>query len=175
MEIVTAACRLRPLAPTDAESLARHANDRGIWLNLRDRFPHPYTLEDARSYIAHVAGQEPATSLAIEVDGSAVGGISLMPGHDIERVSAEIGYWIGRAYWGRGIATAAIRGATGYALTTLGFRRVFAVPFVRNAASVRALEKAGYVREGVMRRSAVKDGALLDQYLYAAYDDRWTA
>lgn len=172
-EIDCTTCRLRPLAPADADSLARHADDRQIWLNLRDRFPHPYRREDAERYVALVAGQDPVTSLGIEVDGAVVGGISLMPGHDVERVSAEIGYWIGRAYWGRGIATGAIRGATGHAFHALGLQRVFAVPFTRNGASVRALEKAGYVREGVMRHSALKDGKLLDQYLYAAYADRW--
>jgi RimJ/RimL family protein N-acetyltransferase len=173
MEIDCTTCRLRPLVSEDAESLPQHGNDRQIWLNLRDRFPHPYTRADAEQYIARVASQDPVTSFAIVVDGAAVGGITLTPGHDIERVSAESGYWIGRAYWGRGIATGAIRGVTGHAFRTLGLERVFAVPFVRNAASVRALEKAGYVREGVMRRSALKDGALLDQYLYAAYADRW--
>jgi RimJ/RimL family protein N-acetyltransferase len=174
MHIECASCQLRPLQPGDASSLARHADDREVWVNLRDLFPHPYSLADAEAYIAHVAAQQPVTSFGIVVDGDAIGGVGLMLGHDIERGNAEIGYWIGREYWGRGIITQAIRGATGYAFTALGLHRVFAVPFVRNAASIRALEKVGYVREGAMRRSALKDGQLLDQYLYAAYDDRWT-
>jgi len=173
LDIIGTTCRLRPLVPEDAESLARNGDDHEIWLNLRDRFPHPYTRADAETYIARVANQEPVTSLAIVVDGCAIGGISLRRGEDIERVNAELGYWIGRAYWGRGIITEAIRRATGHAFGALGLRRVFAVPFTRNVASIRALEKAGYAREGTMRRSAVKDGELLDQYLYAAYDDRW--
>lgn len=167
-------CELRPLVPSDAASLARHANDREIWLNLRDRFPHPYALEDAEAYIAHLSGQSPLTRFGIVVDGDAVGSIGLIPGHDIERPSAELGYWLGREYWGCGIMTDAIRATTTWAFGTLALRRVFAVPFARNAASMRALEKAGYVREGVLRRSALKDGELLDQHLYAAYDDRWT-
>ena len=173
MELVAANCRLRPLRPTDAASLARHANDRDVWLNLRDRFPHPYAERDAAAYIAHVAGRSPTTSFAIDVLGEAAGSISLHPGRDVERVSAEIGYWLGRAYWGRGIVTDAVRLATTHAFAALGLRRVFAVPFAPNAASHRVLEKAGYVREGTLRRSAVKDGALLDQFLWAAYDDRW--
>lgn len=173
MELVRATCRLRPPRPGDAASLARHANDREIWLNLRDRFPHPYAVSDAEAYIARVGAQDPVTAFAIEVDGEAAGGITLMPGHDIERVSAEVGYWLGRAFWGRGIVTDALRATTDHAFAHLGLHRVFAVPFVRNAASRRVLEKAGYVREGTMRRSAIKDGELLDQDLYAAYDDRW--
>ena len=166
-------CELRPLESRDAASLARHANDRDIWLNLRDRFPYPYTVRHAEEYIARVASQAPQTSFGIIVDGAAIGSISLMLGQDIERLTAEIGYWIGREYWGRGIVTHAVRDATQHAFAVLGMRRVFAVPFVRNPASHRVLEKAGYAREGLMRRSAIKDGELLDQYLYAAYDDRW--
>lgn len=174
MELRSSTCTLRPLRAQDATSVARHANDREIWLNLRDLFPHPYSPGDAKAYIAHVAKQSPPTSFGIIVDGMAVGSISLKLGQDIERVNAEIGYWLGRSCWGRGIITDAIRMATGYAFSTLALRRVFAVPFVRNPASHRVLEKAGYAREGHMRHSALKDGELLDQYLYAAYDDRWS-
>jgi RimJ/RimL family protein N-acetyltransferase len=173
MELVRPTCRLRPLEPADAASIARHANDREIWLNLRDRFPHPYAEADAVAFIALVGPAEPTTSFAIVVDAAAVGVLSLIRGHDIERVSTETGYWLGREYWGRGIVTDALVGATEYAFDVLGSRRVFAVPFVRNVASHRVLEKAGYVREGQMRRSAIKDGELVDQYLYATYDDRW--
>ena len=173
MELVRPTCRLRLPRAGDAASLARHANDREIWLNLRDRFPHPYAVSDAAAYIARVKGQDPVTAFVILVDDDAVGGITLMPGHDIERVSAEVGYWLGRAFWGRGIVTDALRAITDHAFVRLGLQRVFAVPFVRNVASQRVLEKAGYVREGTMRRSAIKDGVLLDQLLYAAYVDRW--
>ena len=94
-----------------------------------------------------------------------------MPGDDIERLSAEIGYWLGRQFWGRGIMTEAVRAATTYAIDHLGLSRVFAVPFVSNAASARLLEKVGYELEGVLRRSAMKDGVLLDQLLYAYVSD----
>lgn len=173
MDIICASCQLRALEHTDADALARHANDRDVWLNLRDHFPHPYSPSDARAYITQMAGQEPRTTFGIIIDGAAVGSIGLVIGHDIERKSAEIGYWIGREFWGRGIVTEAIRATTSYAFSSLGMHRVFAVPFVRNPASSRVLEKAGYMREGLMRRSALKDGEVEDQYLYAAYDDRW--
>jgi RimJ/RimL family protein N-acetyltransferase len=128
-------------------------------------------LRDAEEYIAAVAARTLQTSFGIIVDGEAAGSVSLMPGKDIERTTAEIGYWLGRPFWGRGIATEAVRAATLYAFDQLGMHRVFAVPFGRNPASTRVLEKAGYVREGILRRSAVKDGKLIDQILYAAYDD----
>ncbi len=120
-----------------------------------------------------IQDRTPVLSFGIIVDGAAVGGLSLMPGEDIDRTSAEIGYWLGREFWGRGIATDAVRAVTAYAFDNLGFTRVFAVPFARNPASARVLEKAGYTEEGMMRRSAVKDGVIIDQRLFAAYDDTW--
>jgi RimJ/RimL family protein N-acetyltransferase len=171
MELRTDRCTLRPFRPADAASLARHANNRQIWLNLRDLFPHPYTVSDAEAYIARVAADAPVTRFAVDVGGDAVGSVSLKLGSDVERRSAEIGYWLGEAHWGRGIMSAAVRAATEYALTELDLLRIFAVPFVRNPASARVLERAGYELEGTMRRSAVKDGVVLDQLLYAAVRD----
>jgi ribosomal-protein-alanine N-acetyltransferase len=164
-------CLLRPLVAADAGSLAGHANDYDVWRNLRDRFPHPYTTADAEMYIAHVASRPVVTSFGIVVDHEAIGSISLMLGDDIARRSAEVGYWIGRAFWGRGIMVEALVATTRYAFDQLSLTRVFAVPFATTNRSARVLEKAGYVQEGVMRRSAVKEGKVLDQLLYAAYDD----
>ncbi len=173
MHIDCSRCLLRPLASSDAVSLAHHANDHGVWKNLRDRFPHPYTVADAEAYVATVAARSTQTSFGIVVAGQAIGSISLMPGDDIARRSAEVGYWIGRAFWGQGIMTDALKATTQYAFDQLALVRIFAVPFTTTAASSRVLEKAGYVREGMMRRSAVKEGVVLDQLLYAAYDDDW--
>ena len=172
MEIDCPRARLRPLVAADAPSLARHADDRGVWENLRDRFPHPYTVDDALGYITHVAARPVQTSFGVVVDGMAIGSISLMLGEDIARRSAEVGYWIGRPYWGRGIMVEVLQAATRYGFEHLDLARVFAVPFARTSRSARVLEKAGYVLEGVMRHSAVKEGVLLDQLLYAAYADR---
>lgn len=171
MEIRCRTCLLRPLAEADAPVFSAHADDYDIWLNLRDRFPHPYTVDHARAYIAALAARPVQTSFGIIVDGEAAGSISLMPGEDVERATAEIGYWLGRRFWGRGVVTEAVRAVTRYAFEALAMHRVFAVPFVRNAASSRVLEKAGYVCEGRMRRSAIKAGEILDQWLYAAYDE----
>src|SRR5688500_11046352 len=127
MNIDCERCLLRPLIAADAESLARHANDHGVWRNLRDRFPHPYTLADAHSYIAYAASRPVQTSFGIIVGDEAVGNISLMLGEDIARQTAEVGYWIGRAHWGRGIMVDALRATTRYAFDTLSLHRVFAV------------------------------------------------
>jgi ribosomal-protein-alanine N-acetyltransferase len=101
------------------------------------------------------------------VNGEAVGGIGFQLQGDVERVSAEIGYWLGEPFWRRGIATEALVALTKYALVTHGLTRVYAVPFASNTASCRVLEKAGYVLEGKLRRSAVKDGNITDQLQYA--------
>lgn len=167
IELRAKECTVRTYRLEDAASLARHGNNRRIWENLRDRFPHPYVADHATEYITRLlaGGDEP--SFAIDVGGEAVGGISLHPGTDVERIGAELGYWLGESVWGRGIGTAAIRLVTDYAFTRRRLERVFAVPFVTNVASCRALEKAGYQREGTMRRSAIKDGRVMDQHLYA--------
>src|SRR5689334_9587161 len=87
---------------------------------------------------------------------------------DVERIGAEVGYWLGREFWGRGIATTALRLLTAHAFRTQPeLRRLYAVPYATNAASARVLEKAGYVREGTLRQSAIKDGQVLDQWMYS--------
>jgi RimJ/RimL family protein N-acetyltransferase len=109
----------------------------------------------------------PEVDFAIEAGGEAAGGIGLRLGQDVERFSAEIGYWLGEPFWGRGIATAALSATVKHAFAELGLIRIFAIPFAGNEASLRVLEKAGFLREGVLRRSAVKEGRVLDQLLYA--------
>jgi RimJ/RimL family protein N-acetyltransferase len=168
VQLTLASCVVRDWLPDDAASLAEHANDRRIWLNLRDRFPHPYTLADAHAYLRFVERESPRTSFAVTVEHRAVGGIGYTLGRDVERVGAEIGYWLGVAFWGRGIMTAALHAVTRYAFDTQPeLQRIYAVPFIWSAASIRVLEKAGYQLEGRMRRSAVKDGRVTDQLLYA--------
>lgn len=140
---------------------------------MRDRFPNPYTEADGRAWLELATETEVReTNWAIEVDGEAAGGIGLEPQGDINAGTAEIGYWLGEAVWGRGIATAAVAALTRHALTALGYRRVFATAFVENAASRRVLEKCGYRLEGVMRRSAVKNGRVVDQALYGVVGER---
>lgn len=157
---------------TDAASLARHADDHRIWRNLRDRFPHPYSLADADAFIAMALAMEPVTFFAIAVDDAAVGAIGYTLHDDVERVSAEIGYWLGSAYWGRGIMTSAVAAVTRRAFNRHeGLRRVYAVPYTRSVASARVLEKVGYRLEGRLRQSAIKDGEVTDQFMYAMLRD----
>jgi ribosomal-protein-alanine N-acetyltransferase len=160
-------CEVRSWHRSDAPSLAAHANNRRIWLNLRDRFPHPYTRSDARAFIRSTSRQRPETAFAIIVHDEAVGGIGVVPNADVERVSAEIGYWLAEPLWGRGIMTEALTAVTKYAGDLHGLTRVYALPFASNLGSCRVLEKAGYVLEGRLRRSAIKDGRIIDQLQYA--------
>ena len=169
-EIECGLCRLRPWRAGDESTLVLHANNREVWLNLRDRFPHPYTPADARAWIQAATSRDPPTDFAIEVSGEAVGGVGVKLHEDVDRVSAELGYWLGRTFWGRGIMPVAVRAATEYAFSSFGLTRVYALPYARNPASIRVLDKAGYVREALLRRSAIKDGVVLDQVLLAITD-----
>ena len=167
MELNCGTCKIRSWRPEDAQPLVCHADNVNVWRNLRDRFPHPYTREEAQWWLTHAVSSEPETDFAIVFGGEAVGGIGFTLGSDVERHSAEVGYWLGETLWGRGIATAALRAATPWAISMFGLRRVFAVPFSDNIGSIRVLEKAAFVKEGVMRCAAVKDGQIKDQVLYA--------
>ena len=167
MEIDCGVCTVRPWRAGDEPSLAANANNRNVWLHLRDLFPHPYTLDDAGRWVAFAQAARPVTHFAIAVDGRAVGGIGYQLGTDVARRTAEVGYWLGEPYWGRGIAVAALRAVTRQAFAAHPLERLFALPFGPNRASQRVLEKAGYTREGVLRRAAVKDGQVLDHVVYA--------
>ena len=167
MELVLPRCKVRSWREEDAESLARHANHRRFLRNLRDAFPHPYTVAAAREWLAQARTRSPETLFAIEVDGEAAGGVGLKLNTDVDRVTAEIGYWLGAAHWNRGIVTEAVRAVTEYAIARHSLTRVVALPFEWNPASCRVLEKAGYKLEARLRRCAIKDGQVVDQFLYA--------
>ncbi len=167
MRLVLASCEVRSWSTGDVAPMAEYANNRKIWMNLRDRFPHPYSRRDARAFITAIRARDQETAFAIAVDGRAVGGIGFVLHEDVERVSAEIGYWLGEPFWGRGIVTEALKATTSYAIEQFGLTRVYAVPFAWNGASARVLEKAGYTLEGRLHRSAIKDGVVTDQLQYA--------
>lgn len=169
MRLELSRCTVRPWAETDVEALARHANNRKVSIHLRDRFPFPYTPEHARKFLEWLGQQDSVSVWAIEVAGEAAGGIGIEQKTDVERVSAEIGYWLGESCWGRGIVTEALCAVTAEAFRRFELRRIYALPFADNPASVRVLEKAGYVLEGRLRQSAIKDGQIRDQLLYATY------
>ena len=166
-------CLVRPWRVADADSLVRHANNLNVAKQLRDRFPHPYSRANALTFLKFATQDEDPTNLAIEVHGEAVGGIGFVPGSDVERFSAEIGYWLGEAHWGRGIVTEALVLVTDDVFRRRNMLRLFALPFADNIGSTRVLEKAGYVREGILRASAVKFGQPRDQALYARINGSW--
>lgn len=159
--------QVRSWRKSDLDALLRHANNAKIAANLRDQFPHPYTRRDAIEYLSFVRDQRPERAFAIQYNEEAIGGLGFQIGVDISRVSAEIGYWISEAYWGRGFATRAVSAVTDWAFSEYKLTRVFALVFAYNVSSIRVLEKAGFQRESVLRRSAVKNGVILDQLIYA--------
>nr|AGC71659.1 ribosomal-protein-L7p-serine acetyltransferase [uncultured bacterium A1Q1_fos_2386] len=161
---------LRPFLPGDVESLARHANNRRVWQNLRDGFPHPYTEDDARRWVTHAAGQpDPQSVFAIVKDELVIGGIGVhrLDKDPVYRDTAELGYWLAEPYWGRGLMTQAVKAVTRYAFDELGLFRLEAGVFGWNVSSARVLEKAGYSLEGRLRKQVYKDGQRLDVLLYS--------
>ena len=158
---------IRDWTMADAPSIAKYANNRKIWKNLRDAFPHPYGLQDAVDFLSRVTNESPRTVFAIATPSEAIGSIGLMIGRDVHLFTAEMGYWLAEPFWGQGIMTQAVKHVTKYAHRDLKLYRVFAEPYATNTASSRVLEKAGFVLEGRMRSNAFKNGKILDQLLYA--------
>ena len=159
--------QIRSWRKSDLDALVRHANNPKIASNLRDQFPHPYTRRDGIDYLEFVREQKPERNFALQYEGEAIGGLGFQLGLDISRISAEMGYWLSESFWGRGFASRAAKAASDWAFEQYKLTRVFALVFSHNAASVRVLENAGFQREGIMRRSALKNGVVLDQFLYA--------
>lgn len=162
---------IRDWQKEDAASIAQYADNRKIWINLQDAFPHPYTLEDAEAFLSKAMRMEPRTYFAIASDHQAIGSIGLIAKSDVHRFTAQMGYWLAEPFWGNGIMTAAVRALSEYAFEELGFHRISVEPYTTNAASARVLEKAGFALEGVIRASVFKDGRILDQYLYAKVNE----
>lgn len=166
-----AACHLRPWRTADKPSLIRYANNIKIWRNLKDVFPHPYTEKDADAWLA-IAGREgPSIHLAIEFQRDAIGGIGVVPLEGNARRTGHFGYWLAEMHWGRGIATAAARAMVSHVFSRTRLARLEAPVFAWNPASMRVLEKTGFLREGVHRRSVFKDGQLIDSVMYALVRD----
>lgn len=167
MEFKLTSCTLRSWEWRDRDAIVRHANNRNVSINLRDHFPFPYTHADARNWLETVVGFKPETTFAITVDDEAIGGIGFTIQNDVGHRSAEIGYWIGEEFWGRGIATEALIAVTEHAFSTYDLCRIYAHVFEWNPASARVLEKAGYEFEGRLRKSVTKDGRTIDRLMYA--------
>lgn len=167
MELKLTRCTIRDYRPSDAESLAKHANNRKIWLGLRDSFPHPYTIEDAKKFLEGSIPGLPKVHFCIDIGGEAVGGIGLRPGENVHRHTAEFGYWLAEEFWGQGIMSEIVPVFVDYCFKEFSLNRIFAMPHSSNPASARVLEKAGFLLEGRLLKNVVKDGQILDSLLYA--------
>lgn len=158
---------IRELVYSDCESLAENANNEKVWNNLMDHFPHPYTPNDALAYINMVKAVSGwPMHFAIEMDGKAVGCIGFSSEGDVERVTAEVGYWLGEKYWGHGIMAKVVEDITRYAFMHFHYEKLYAIVFSYNPASMHVLQKAGYRLEAVLRKAAVKNGQLIDFYQF---------
>jgi RimJ/RimL family protein N-acetyltransferase len=164
-------CSLRPWQLEDKSALIRHANSKKVWRNLTEMFPHPYTEADAEHWLSISNQASPSIHFAIEVASEAIGGIGVIAGEGIARRTGQFGYWLGEAHWGKGIATAAARAMVAHVFSASHFARLEAPVFEWNPASMRVLEKVGFAREGVLKRSVSKDGQLIDSVMYAITRD----
>ena len=161
--------QLRLWRESDAAAISRYANDWEVARWLRDVFPHPYTQADAAGFIQMCLTADPAADLLLAIDtaGAAVGSVSLSRGQDVYRRSAELGYWLGRSFWGQGIMSAAVGEICRRGFAQWDILRIYAGPFANNAASRRVLEKAGFTLEGVLRQSVTKGEDILDSCVYS--------
>ena len=167
MEFKLTNCVLRPWRAEDAESLAFHANNPNIACNLRDGFPSPYTLENARQWLQISMNDERNFLFVIDVAGNAVGGIGIIPKDDVYRLSAEIGYWLSEDYWNRGIMTEAVTALVNWAFKHLQTIRIYAGIFEKNKKSMKVLEKAGFRLEAIHHKAVIKNNEIMDEYIYA--------
>ncbi len=157
---------IRQWNENDLDNLVQNANNINIWNNLRNYFPYPYTKEAGKDWLNKTIGASPVANFAITADGEAVGGIGLIFNSDIYVMSAELGYWIGEAHWGKGIATEAIRQMVDYTFYYFDIVRLYAEVFETNKASMRVLEKNGFYLEGVRRKAVLKNGVIMDDYIW---------
>lgn len=158
---------LRTLVEADAPVLALLANDRSVWENLRDAIPLPYGIDDALHYIHQCAKEQPPLSFGIFCDGVLTGMVGLVPGRDVNRITGEVGYWVGTPHRGQGTATAALAEMMRYALQEFGFYKLTAGVFAGNGASVRVLQKCGFTQEAVLKGHALKNGTIMDEWRFA--------
>ena len=164
---------LRPWDKNDAGSLVIHANNLNISRNLKDGFPNPYTLTDAEKWLDMVGSKQEDIILAIEIQGEAAGGIGLHGMRDVYRYNAEIGYWLSEQYWGRGIISDAIGAMVEYAFKQTRWPRIFATVFERNLPSMKALEKNGFTKEAIHKKTVMKEGKMLDEHHYTILKEQW--
>ena len=158
---------LRPWTPDDLDSLVKNANNPNIARFMTDQFPHPYSADKGKQFIEFATKDTPLHIFAIDINGEASGGIGLHPQADIQRKNTELGYWLGEAYWNKGIISRAIPQIIEYGFKNFDMERIFARPFGTNLASQRVLEKAGFVLEARFEKTFFKNGEYIDELFYA--------
>ena len=162
--------QLRKLHISDAPKISLMLNNKLIWDQLRDYIPFPYTEKDGEEFIAFVNSETSQHVFGIvnkENDLCGVVGLVLQSG--IYRISAEIGYWLGEDYWGKGIMSKAVELITNYGFEELKLERIYTGVFDFNKASMRILKKNGYVKEGVFKRALIKNEKIVDEHRYAKW------
>jgi ribosomal-protein-alanine N-acetyltransferase len=171
MEIKGQGFTLRGWQANDVESLQKHADNINIYSFLMDSFPHPYTPEASLAWITPMLNQNPVVNFAIDVNGQAIGVIGFEIRKDVYRKAPLLGYWIGEAYWGRGIMPNAVKLIVNYAFANLDAVRVQAGVLSNNPRSMRVLEKTGFKKEGILRNGIIKNGVVLDEHIYGFVKD----
>jgi ribosomal-protein-alanine N-acetyltransferase len=163
--------RLRPWNTGDCDSLVRYGNNKLVWRNLTDMFPHPYTHDDAVEWIGIASDPGASIFLAIDLEGEAIGGVGIIARDGNDFHTGQFGYWLGQPHWGRGVATHAARALKNLAFSGTRFKRLEAPVFAWNPQSMRVLEKAGFTKESTLRKSVLKEGQLIDSVMYTAISD----
>ncbi len=159
--------QIRSYKLSDKGALLKYANNYNVSKNLRDSFPYPYTEKDANKWLGLVFGQIPELNFAIANKNELIGAIGIMLQPDVYRYSAEIGYWLAEQFWGKGIATQAVKKMTEFAFSIFKFNRLFAGVFEGNESSLTVLEKAGYKLEGKYMKAVYKENKYKDQFMYS--------
>lgn len=153
-----------------ADSISLYANNEKIAINLRNSFPFPYTLKDAKSFILNSLNSEDNQIFkAITFDGEAIGSISIVQKEDVYSKSAEIGYWLSEDFWNKRIMSKAIKLISNLAFEELDIIKIYAEPFSHNLASRRALENAGFELEAILRKSIYKNNQFFDSCIYSLF------
>jgi [ribosomal protein S5]-alanine N-acetyltransferase len=166
MDLIDYNIKLREFRDSDRQELAELCNNKKVWDNLRDYIPFPYTENDAKEFIDFCKKESPQQTFAIEFNEKFAGCIGLVKQSDIYKLTAEIGYWIGEPFWGKGITTKAVRLITDYGFSKLGLVRIYSGVFDYNKASQRVLEKAGFKLECIFEKSIFKNNQIYDEYRY---------
>ena len=158
---------LRPWRAADLDSLVRHADDPQVSRGVSDRFPSPYTREDGQAFLSGQVIDLSDPVFAIEIDGEACGGIGARPGTGERSHSAEFGYWLGRAHWGKGSMTRTVSLFAPWVMRELQLHRLYATVLAFNIGSAQVLRKNGFLEEGVQRAAVFKRGVLHDLRVFA--------